>query len=128
MSDVPSTADETTLVTVDLGPRSYEIEIASGRLDRWAQSLQNWTTRRGHKPNAGRALVVTDRNTACPHADRAAESLHRIGWETASIELMEARDEARRLVLPDGIGEEIRVLLQAKGVPLQWRAVFRTDG
>jgi SAM-dependent MidA family methyltransferase len=44
--------------------------------------------------------------------------------ESASIELMEARDEARRLVLPDGIGEEIRVLLQAKGVPLQWRPVF----
>jgi len=44
--------------------------------------------------------------------------------ESASIELMERRDEARRLVLPDGIGEEIRVLLQAKGVPLQWRPVF----
>jgi len=43
---------------------------------------------------------------------------------SASIELMEQRDEARRLVLPDGIGEEIRVLLQAKGVPLQWRPVF----
>lgn len=47
---------------------------------------------------------------------------------SASVELIERRDEARRLVLPDGIGEEIRVLLQAKGVPLQWRAVFRTDG
>jgi SAM-dependent MidA family methyltransferase len=44
--------------------------------------------------------------------------------ESASIELMEQRDEARRLVLPDGIGEEIRVLLQAKGSPLQWRPVF----
>jgi len=48
--------------------------------------------------------------------------------ESASIELMERRDEARRLVLPDGIGEDIRVLLQGKGVPLQWRPVFRTDG
>ncbi len=44
--------------------------------------------------------------------------------ESASIELMEARDEARRLVLPDGIGEDIRVLLQAKDIPLQWRPVF----
>jgi SAM-dependent MidA family methyltransferase len=44
--------------------------------------------------------------------------------EAASIELMEQREEARRLVLPDGIGEEIRVLLQAKGVSLQWRPVF----
>lgn len=32
--------------------------------------------------------------------------------------LMEAREEARRLVLPDGIGEEMRVLVQAKNVEL----------
>ena len=44
--------------------------------------------------------------------------------KSASIELMEQRDEARRLVLPDGIGEDIRVLLQGKGLPLQWRPVF----
>ncbi len=30
------------------------------------------------------------------------------------LALMEAREEARRLVLPDGIGEEMRVLVQAK--------------
>ena len=36
----------------------------------------------------------------------------------AALELREAREEARRLVLPDGIGEEIRVLVQARGVPL----------
>jgi SAM-dependent MidA family methyltransferase len=30
------------------------------------------------------------------------------------LELMQAREEARRLVLPDGIGEEMRVLVQAK--------------
>jgi len=35
-----------------------------------------------------------------------------------SLELMERRDEARRLVLPDGIGEDIRVLVQGRGVPL----------
>jgi SAM-dependent MidA family methyltransferase len=32
--------------------------------------------------------------------------------------LMEAREEARRLVLPDGIGEEMRVLVQGKNVEL----------
>ena len=37
----------------------------------------------------------------------------------ASVELMEKRDEARRLVLPDGIGEDIRVLVQGKGLPLE---------
>jgi SAM-dependent MidA family methyltransferase len=34
-----------------------------------------------------------------------------------ALQLQEARDEARRLVLPDGIGEDIRVLVQAKGLP-----------
>ena len=34
------------------------------------------------------------------------------------MQLMEAREEARRLVLPDGIGEEMRVLVQAKNVEL----------
>jgi SAM-dependent MidA family methyltransferase len=34
------------------------------------------------------------------------------------MQLMEAREEARRLVLPDGIGEEMRVLIQAKNVEL----------
>lgn len=35
---------------------------------------------------------------------------------TGSLDLMERREEARRLVLPDGIGDEIRVLVQAKGM------------
>ncbi|MEO6260613.1 MAG: SAM-dependent methyltransferase [Thermoanaerobaculia bacterium] len=34
----------------------------------------------------------------------------------AAIELLDARDRARRLVLPDGIGDEIRVLVQGRGV------------
>jgi SAM-dependent MidA family methyltransferase len=34
------------------------------------------------------------------------------------MQLIEAREEARRLVLPDGIGEEMRVLVQAKNVEL----------
>jgi SAM-dependent MidA family methyltransferase len=39
--------------------------------------------------------------------------------ETASLELFEARDEARRLVLPDGIGEDLRVLVQVKAMPAE---------
>jgi SAM-dependent MidA family methyltransferase len=35
------------------------------------------------------------------------------------LELIAAREEARRLVLPDGIGEEMRVLVQGKGVPAE---------
>ena len=43
--------------------------------------------------------------------------------EIASAEegmtLLDARDEARRLVLPDGMGEDLRVLVQAKGVSFE---------
>lgn len=38
-----------------------------------------------------------------------------------SLELREQREEAKRLILPDGIGEDIKVLVQARGVsPEQW--------
>jgi SAM-dependent MidA family methyltransferase len=36
-----------------------------------------------------------------------------------ALELLDRRDEARRLVLPDGIGEDIRVLVQGRDVPLE---------
>jgi len=35
------------------------------------------------------------------------------------IALIAAREEARRLILPDGMGEDLRVLVQAKGVSFQ---------
>ena len=34
------------------------------------------------------------------------------------VDLLDARDQARRLVLPDGIGEDIRVLVQGRGIEL----------
>jgi len=38
-----------------------------------------------------------------------------------SIEELQRREDARRLVLPDGIGEDIRVLVQARGIsPEEW--------
>jgi SAM-dependent MidA family methyltransferase len=44
------------------------------------------------------------------------------------VDLLQARENARRLVLPDGIGEEMRVLVQGKGVAMEgWgfqRALF----
>ena len=36
-----------------------------------------------------------------------------------SLELREQREEAKRLILPDGIGEDIRVLVQARDVKLE---------
>ncbi|HMC23304.1 MAG TPA: SAM-dependent methyltransferase [Thermoanaerobaculia bacterium] len=40
----------------------------------------------------------------------------RVGSADEALALREAREEARRLVLPDGMGEEIRALVQGRGV------------
>lgn len=42
-----------------------------------------------------------------------------IGSAEEGMTLLEARDEARRLVLPDGMGEDLRVLVQGKGVSFE---------
>ena len=57
------------------------------------------------------ALGVTDHELFRPIDEVSAESLE------AGVDLLDRRDEARRLVLPDGIGEDIRVLVQGKGMP-----------
>ncbi|HEY4641594.1 MAG TPA: hypothetical protein VII75_09640, partial [Thermoanaerobaculia bacterium] len=59
------------------------------------------------------ALGITEHPLFAPLEDEKLESVE------AALALREAREEARRLVLPDGIGEEIRVLVQARGVPLE---------
>jgi SAM-dependent MidA family methyltransferase len=47
--------------------------------------------------------------------------VHELEIESAEegMELLEAREAARRLVLPDGIGEDLRVLVQGKGVSFE---------
>ncbi len=53
------------------------------------------------------------------------------GSAREGVDLLERREEARRLVLPDGIGEDIRVLVQGKNVPAEgWsfqRDLFSVD-
>jgi SAM-dependent MidA family methyltransferase len=58
------------------------------------------------------SLGITDHPLFAPLDELAPVDIH------DALRLQEARDEARRLILPDGIGEEMRVLVQAKGVAL----------
>jgi SAM-dependent MidA family methyltransferase len=58
------------------------------------------------------SLGITDHELFRPIHDL------RIDNPEQGMALVEAREEARRLVLPDGIGEDMRVLVQAKNVPL----------
>jgi SAM-dependent MidA family methyltransferase len=42
-----------------------------------------------------------------------------VGSAEEGVALLNARDEARRLVLPDGMGEDLRVLVQGKGMSFE---------
>ena len=88
----PHTVSDSThqlTIPVALGPRSYEIVIVSGRLSRLADSVERWLEQRPHnqRPQAGKALIVTDRNVAQPYAATVSQSLSYAGWNCASIEL-----------------------------------------
>jgi 3-dehydroquinate synthase len=88
-SSVPN--PDSIRVPVTLGPRSYEVLIASGQLDSWAGALGQWLAARwpaaATPSRDGKALVVTDRHVAGTHADRAEKSLRQSGWTTARFEL-----------------------------------------
>jgi SAM-dependent MidA family methyltransferase len=56
------------------------------------------------------ALGITEHELFKPVLDEEVASAEE------GLSLLEARDDARRLVLPDGIGHDIRVLVQGRGV------------
>jgi SAM-dependent MidA family methyltransferase len=62
------------------------------------------------------ALGVTEHELFKPILDVSVESANE------GLALLQARDDARRLILPDGIGADIRVLVQGRGMGVEpWR-------
>jgi SAM-dependent MidA family methyltransferase len=57
------------------------------------------------------ALGATGHELFTPVTDLEISSME------GAVDLMQRREDARRLVLPDGIGEDIRVLVQSRGLP-----------
>ena len=77
---MPEVADHRT-VQVYLGPRSYEVSILTDALPAIARYVERWRDgREDLKPGPGRALIVTDRNVARPHAAAVERSLADAGW------------------------------------------------
>ncbi len=66
-------------VSVQLGPRSYEIEISTGRLASCGESISLWAEERGL--SARQAVVITDANVRTPYAETVAASLRDAGWD-----------------------------------------------
>jgi SAM-dependent MidA family methyltransferase len=65
------------------------------------------------------ALGATDHELFRPVLSEAEGPIDEVSAASIAdgVDLLDRRDEARRLVLPDGIGEDIRVLVQGRGVP-----------
>lgn len=102
-----STVDDRVVVPVALGSRSYEIVIRTRGLDTWTDALQEWLARRPIQPSAtGKALVVTDRHVASPHADVVFKSLAKARWHVARIEL-EPGEQTKSLAVVSRIYDEL---------------------
>ena len=67
---------ERSTVQVDLGERSYEIEISTGGLDTLAETLDAWSP----ASEVRSAFILTDRNLVDTHAQTVCRSLGRDGW------------------------------------------------
>ena len=67
----PKTDSQT--VRVELGPRSYDIDIASDQLATCARSVERWAQDR--EVSARQAFIVTDANVHKPHAAAVMRSL-----------------------------------------------------
>ncbi|MCA9082791.1 MAG: 3-dehydroquinate synthase [Planctomycetaceae bacterium] len=69
-------------VTVELGPRSYEIQISAGCLTTAGTTIRRWLRR--DPGQSLKCLIVTDSNVLQPHANAVRDSLQREG-ATSSV-------------------------------------------
>lgn len=104
-------------ISVDLGPRSYEIPIVSQQLAHCAKTFEHWWYIRDgmssafctHKPPAGSvwatekrqvekpfALIVTDSNVAESHAETVRQSLLADKWQ-CNTEILPAGETSKSL-------------------------------
>lgn len=75
----PAESSSRTTIRVDLGPRSYDIDIEAGSLPQIASRLATW--RKSEAP--GRSLIVTDTNIGGTHARTVVNALRASGWLAA---------------------------------------------
>lgn len=80
---VPKSADFSSLPTVhvDLGSRSYDINIEPGSLSRAADALADWNAAK----HSSTILLVTDANLADSHGAAVAAALSNAGWRVETL-------------------------------------------
>jgi 3-dehydroquinate synthase len=97
-------------LTVDLGPRSYEIVIGHGQLTWFSETLQRWAAESAHLGSVpGSALVVTDDNVANPHAEIVTSGLQQSGWKCGQT-VLEPGEQTKSLAGVSRVYDELVAL------------------
>ena len=88
-----------TTVRVDLGERSYTIEVGTGNLASLGRLVQQWLA-------LSHAVVITDQNVEAPHARQAAESLVEVGAQV-DVLVVEAGEESKSVETAAGLWDQL---------------------
>jgi 3-dehydroquinate synthase len=100
-------ASDRRTVQVYLGPRSYEVSIVTEQLAATARYIERWRDGRENlRTGPGRALLVTDRNVARPHAATVGRSLADAGW-TCRQAVLDPGEPAKRLEMAGRLYDEL---------------------
>jgi 3-dehydroquinate synthase len=87
------------VVSVPLGQRSYEIEIARGSLAQLGRFV-------GERTDFAHAVLVTDSNVESPHAATAAESLSEAG-ATVDVLVIEPGEASKSIETADALWRQL---------------------
>lgn len=89
------TQQTNSVVSVNLGDRSYQIVIGENLLEQAGTTLKTWLTQRFGQGENNSAFVVTDANVA-QHANKVIDSCEQLGWRTSTF-LMEPGEQSKCL-------------------------------
>lgn len=110
--EVQKPNDESTVVHVALGERSYDIVIVTGELTTFAERLQAWLAARGFNSSVGRSiLIVTDGHVCDQHAASVGASLHLAGFQ-CEIAVLEPGEQSKSLAVASELYDRL-VAMQA---------------
>mgnify|MGYP002621735867 CR=1 FL=1 len=88
-----------SIVEVNLGPRSYSIEIGTGNLRELGPRVAAWR-------KCSHAVLITDQNVEKPHAHHAAESLFEAGAKV-DVLVVEAGEETKSVEAAAGLWDQL---------------------
>lgn len=72
-------------IGVNLGPRSYRIELGAGNLTALPQWIASWQAARSLPVRTGKVLLVTDENVKVKFADPLEQALRLAGWTVSTL-------------------------------------------